>query len=190
MMDTLSPGFGDPVADSQACFRAVLDAMSRPGRVARVAGVVPPAPLGVATAAVALCLFDHETPIWLDPRADACADWIGFHTGAPRVELDRASFALALSLPDFASLTAGTHESPEQSATIVLQVASIGTGSAFRLSGPGLRTPTVLRVTGLPDDFVARWDANRALFPRGIDLVLCADDRLTALPRGIRIEEG
>jgi alpha-D-ribose 1-methylphosphonate 5-triphosphate synthase subunit PhnH len=44
-------------------------------------------------------------------------------------------------------------------------------------------------VDGLPHDFAARWAANRALFPRGVDLVLCADDTLVALPRTTQISE-
>lgn len=186
----LSPGFADPVAQSQACFRAVLDAMARPGRVHTVTGVVPPSPLGTAAAAVLLTLVDHETPLWLDAELRETAPWLGFHCGAPVVtDPPAAAFGAASTLPDLDRFNAGTHEMPEIAATIVVQVDALGAGPRFRLSGPGLREPAGFAVTGLPADFVARWRANHRLFPCGIDLILCAGDQLAALPRSITIEE-
>jgi alpha-D-ribose 1-methylphosphonate 5-triphosphate synthase subunit PhnH len=41
----------------------------------------------------------------------------------------------------------------------------------------------------VPADIVARLAANRALFPRGIDLLLATDDAAAALPRSIRVSE-
>ena len=181
----MTPGFADPVADSQACFRTILDVMARPGRVRSVSGVIAPAPLCDAAAAVLLTLLDHETPLWLDPLAAAARPWIEFHTGAPK----GASFAMALSLPDLNAFPAGTDEMPETSATIVVQVASLTGGRAYRLAGPGLREPAVIRIAGLPDDFASIWQRNHALFPRGIDLILCAGNTLTALPRGVSVKE-
>lgn len=186
----LEAGFTNPVPDAQRCFRAVLDAMARPGRIMRANGVTAPPPLGTAAAAVVLTLVDHETPLWLDPDAALARRWIEFHCGAPVVADHTACvFALALSLPDLNRLPKGSHESPQDSATVIYQVAAFGTGKAYRLSGPGLREPELLTVKGLPRDFVSIWRRNHALFPRGIDLILCAGDQLTALPRTVAIEE-
>jgi alpha-D-ribose 1-methylphosphonate 5-triphosphate synthase subunit PhnH len=189
MSSELSPGFADPVADAQSCFRAVLDAMARPGSVYSIRGVAAPAPLCDAAAAVLLTLADHETPLWLDPAAELARAWIAFHTGASDVAVGRAMFAMALSLPDLAALPDGSDEMPETSATVVLQVASLRTGRQFVLEGPGLREPKVLEVDGLPADFASIWQRNHGLYPRGIDLILCAGNQLTALPRSVTIRE-
>ena len=65
-------GFADKVVSAQTTFRSVMDAMARPGSVQRITAVVgtPPAMMRGA-AAIALTLFDHDTPIWLDPRMSA-----------------------------------------------------------------------------------------------------------------------
>ena len=56
-MTMLTAGFADPVLDAQACFRAVLEAMSRPGRIQRTGTALkPPEPLNRAAAAVLLTL--------------------------------------------------------------------------------------------------------------------------------------
>ena len=184
------PGFADPVRDGQAVFRAVLDAMARPGRVREVAApVAPPPPLARATAAVLLTLVDAETPLWVDGGAEAAREWLLFHCGAPIVPMAAARFAVALSPVALNGLPAGTDEEPESSATLILQVAALGEGAGLRLAGPGLAAPSILRVRGLPPGFVTEWRANHALFPRGVDVVLCAGDRLAALPRTVQIEE-
>lgn len=184
-------GFADPVRDAQSTFRAVLDAMARPGQLHHAGqSLLAPEPLDRATAAVLLTLVDNETPIWLDPAAAPARDWLAFHCGAAIVDApDKAAFALGLSLPDLEALPAGTHELPESSATLILQVRALGTGTRYRLSGPGLRVPALLAVTGLPGDFVRIWQQNHARYPRGVDLVLCADTTLTALPRSVTTEE-
>jgi alpha-D-ribose 1-methylphosphonate 5-triphosphate synthase subunit PhnH len=78
---------------------------------------------------------------------------------------------------------------PETSATVIVQVASLTTGERFVLEGPGLREPAILAVDGLPPDFAAMWQRNHGLYPRGIDLILCAGDQLAALPRSVSIRE-
>jgi alpha-D-ribose 1-methylphosphonate 5-triphosphate synthase subunit PhnH len=41
----------------------------------------------------------------------------------------------------------------------------------------------------LPPDFAAQWSANRALFPRGIDLLLVSGADIVGLPRTGRLVE-
>jgi alpha-D-ribose 1-methylphosphonate 5-triphosphate synthase subunit PhnH len=190
----LSPGLADPVADAQGCFRAVLDAMSRPGSVRRVpADVRPPAPLVPAAAAVLLTLADAATPVWTDAGPDAAA-WLAFHAGCPlAASPGGAAFVLACGAPPpFDALEQGTDEEPHRSATLVVQVAALepGRGDGWRLSGPGIETEHRLRVSGLPEGFAARWAANRAAFPRGVDVILCAGRDVAALPRTTAVEEG
>jgi alpha-D-ribose 1-methylphosphonate 5-triphosphate synthase subunit PhnH len=185
------PGFAHPIGEAQATFRAVLDAMARPGRLHRAGeDLTAPAPLDPATAAVLLTLVDNETPLWLDAAAAAAHDWLAFHCGAQVVKTaTNAAFAVALSLPDLAALPAGSHEAPEDSATLILQIRALGAGARYRLSGPGLREPALLAADGLPADFAATWQRNHTLYPRGVDIILCSGTTLAALPRSVSIEE-
>jgi alpha-D-ribose 1-methylphosphonate 5-triphosphate synthase subunit PhnH len=193
-VDGLSPGFAAPVEDQQACFRAVLEATSRPGTIVTLAGpAAPPAPLGGAMAAVALTLVDADTPLWLDDAiiAGTAPAWLRFHCGC-RIVSDpaAASFALAAdaaSLPPLSRFFAGTDEYPDRGATVVVAVAALGAGETLTLSGPGIAGTTTLAVTGLPQGFVAMRAANHRLFPRGVDVILVAGNRLVSLPRSTAV---
>jgi alpha-D-ribose 1-methylphosphonate 5-triphosphate synthase subunit PhnH len=191
-MSPLSPGFAEPVLDAQACFRALLEAMSRPGRVLTAGSALrPPAPLAPAAAAVLLALADADTPLCSDAGAAAEA-WLRFHCGAPILAAPGdAAFVLATgAAPALDALAVGSEEQPQRGATLVLQVAALEPGRGWRLTGPGIEHEHRLAVAGAPEGFPAAWAANRARFPRGVDVVLCAGDRLAALPRTVTIAEG
>ncbi|MBR0651578.1 phosphonate C-P lyase system protein PhnH [Roseomonas terrae] len=190
-MTGLTPGFADPALDAQASFRAVLEAMSRPGRIQRTGSSLHlPAPLGQATAAVLLALADADTGFAHDAGAAAEA-WLRFHCGMPLVPAGEATFVLATGAPPaLATLCQGSEEEPQASATLVIQVAGLAEDEGWHLTGPGIETEHRLRVDGAPEGFVAAWAANRAGFPCGVDVVLCAGDRLAALPRTVMIAEG
>ena len=188
-------GFADPVRDSQATFRAVLDAMARPGRIVTPplpVGTLPAAGLGPATAAVALTLCDFETPVWLDPALSAAAPWLRFHCGAPVIEdPGKAAFAFAQgpeALPALDRFDLGSEEYPDRSTTLILEVAGLEAEGGLRLTGPGIEDESRLAVAGLAAGW---WQARAALgilFPLGLDLILVAGDRLAALPRTTRVE--
>ena len=93
----LGNGFDDRPRQSAVAFRAVLDALARPGRVREVTGAVPPAGLSVAAGVLLLTLADAETPLWLPERLrdGPVAEWLRFHTNAPFVcERGQAMFAV------------------------------------------------------------------------------------------------
>ena len=189
---SLSPGFTDPVLGAQSCFRAVLEAMSRPGRVfALDLDLEPPAGVSAAAAALLLTLADAETPLWLD-AGDGATEWARFHCGSPVVATaDQAQILLATGTPPrLSGLELGSDEAPQDGATLIIQVQSLEAGSGWRLTGPGIEREHRLRVVGLPADFAAARAKLAKEFPRGVDIVLCAGSAIAALPRTTRIEEG
>lgn len=192
---TVALAFADPVHDAQRTFRAVMNAMARPGTIHAVAGLVAaPAPLSPVAAAVAVALADYETPLWLDAPLVAMPNvpaYLTFHTGAKIVAApSQAAFALCSDpgvMPDLAGFAIGTDVYPDRSTTLILQVASLTDGHRLRLEGPGIKGHATLAVAGLPADIVARLAANHALFPRGVDLVLAGPGGVAALPRTTRV---
>jgi alpha-D-ribose 1-methylphosphonate 5-triphosphate synthase subunit PhnH len=183
-----------PVLASQAVFRAVMDALARPGEIKpMVPASAAPAPLSATAAAVALALLDYETPVWLDaPLANSpqVADWIRMQTGA-RVTADPQTAAFAfladpMRMPSFDAFSIGTAEYPDRSTTLVLQVEQFGAGERWSLSGPGIAGARSFSSEPLPADFVERLGANRALFPCGVDLILVSPTAVAALPRSVR----
>jgi len=195
MVAGLSTGFADGVVSAHSTFRSVMDAMARPGSVQKiVAAVGTPWPLMPGTAAIALTLFDHDTPIWLDRRMSETPEvenWLKFHSGAPVVtDPSVCGFAVVVdgaTLPDLERFSSGTAEYPDRSTTLILQVESLTQGCAYELRGPGINGAVVLRAKTEPKDLFERLAVNATLFPRGIDVVLVSDDEIVALPRTTRL---
>jgi alpha-D-ribose 1-methylphosphonate 5-triphosphate synthase subunit PhnH len=194
----LPAGFADKVLSAQSVFRSVMDAMARPGSVQRIASAAG-APVGMmrGTAAIALTLFDHDTPVWLDGRMLATADvakWLKFHTSAPVIaDSSIASFALVgdpENLPALDRFAFGNNEYPDRSTTLILQIESLTDGPVVELQGPGIDGSAALRASIQPRDLFERLSINAALFPRGIDVVLVHDDSIVAIPRTTRLVRG
>ncbi len=187
----LPAGFADKVLSSQTTFRSVMDAMARPGSVQTiVAATGTPAAMMRGTAAIALTLFDHDTPIWLDPVMSETSDvarWLKFHTSAPVIQ-DSSICHFALigdpaALPGLDRFSFGSNEYPDRSTTLILQVESLTQGPTVELLGPGIEGVATLQATFAPSDLFERLAINAALFPLGIDVVLVHDDAIVSMPR-------
>ena len=189
----LEGGFGDAVLGAQSNFRALMDALANPGTLQRLELVSPPAGLAPELGAVALTMCDHDTELWLAPelRGDAIVGWLRFQTAAPLTETTSdAAFALVprgAVCPTLEQFALGSAEYPDRSTTLVLEVEGFDGGAGMTLMGPGINHERTIAPRGLPENFVAQWGANRALFPRGVDLLLVADGQVLGLPRSTRI---
>src|SRR5699024_11238195 len=61
--------------------------------------------------------------------------------------------------------------SPEKSATLLIDIESIGKGEAYRLSGPGIKESTDIQLS-FPSSWFALRNEVCKEFPLGIDLIL------------------
>jgi len=176
----------------QTIFRAVLDGFARPGtEVAVGAGV------GGDAALVLLATLVDESVTLADPGGRLDPDQRRL-LRAPAAAPGAARFVLldgsAPPASDFQPAL-GTLESPELGATLVVTVGALaGAGAirpagsvALRLGGPGVLGERELYVAGLHPAWLTRRAEWVSAYPLGVDLVLCAPDRLVALPRTTRI---
>ena len=190
-------GLQDPVLGSQATFRAMLEALSRPGIPVEVPAlgvegpdVLPPV---VLTLLVSIC--DHDTPVWLEAslRASPLARWLAFHCSATTtVDPLHASFAVlhgattpSAMLDHFAL---GDVRYPERSTTVIFTCDDLTSGAPIALTGPGVEARLIICPSGLPGDFLKLAQANHEMFPRGVDILLVAGAEMVGLPRSTKLE--
>jgi alpha-D-ribose 1-methylphosphonate 5-triphosphate synthase subunit PhnH len=171
-------------------FRDILAAMSRPGK--RVALHDLPegeSSLQAGSMAMLATLCDYQTPVFLS-TALATVEvmrWTKFDTGATITETPgHAAFAvveaaeLGALLDQFAL---GSHEYPDRSTTVVVQLASKGSAANVELSGPGVGEPVEVSLSGLGADF---WKARAQInagYPLGLDFIFVQGEEILACPR-------
>lgn len=180
--------------DAQHTFRAVLDALARPGTVRRL----PTAPLRRVPAALlpVLALADLDTPtcVLVEPGAAGWADALATATSAPEAPLHAARLVAALRPlrpEELATMPRGSTAAPEEGALVAVAVPGLDGGPALRLSGPGIAGEYTITPRGLPADLLAARTDAVAAFPAGVDLLLvAADGQLLGLSRSTRIRTG
>lgn len=191
----MEPGFADYTLNAQNTFRTALDAMSRPGKIVTldVLETAPP-PLDVATAAIALCLLDHDTEVWLGDGVAGMQvyEYLRFHCGCPLTKASgNADFAIMVAehgVPGLGQFDPGSNAFPDRSTTLIVQVPDMDNGPPIRLTGPGVETSETLHVAGVPPYFWQDRVEQQELFPCGADLIFTCGSRLVALPRSTAIE--
>ncbi|MEL7344310.1 MAG: phosphonate C-P lyase system protein PhnH [Pseudomonadota bacterium] len=182
----LEGGFAEPAIGSAFAFRALIDAMARPGTINTLEGAAAPAPMSPAAATAIATLCDPDTPVYLAARFDSAEvrDWIAFHTGAPLTGPEHCRFAVGGwdDLQPLDRFAIGTPEYPDRSATLIVDMPDLQAVGA-RLTGPGIKASAALN---LPE--VAAFQTNARAFPLGLDFIFTAGTRVAALPRTTRVE--
>ncbi|MGF1502132.1 MAG: phosphonate C-P lyase system protein PhnH [Paracoccaceae bacterium] len=187
----LEGGLADPPRELSRIFRAALDAMARPGRIAEIAGARPPEGLSPAAGTLLLCLADLETPVWLSSRlaTGGVGEWLVFHTGAPiAAEPGRAAFGVGVwdEIAPLSRWSWGEANYPDRSATLLVEMPALDGASPRSLTGPGILGETSLAAP-LPKDLLDDRAKLARAYPLGVDLFLTAGTRAVALPRTTRI---
>ena len=159
----------------QSVFRKLMRAFSYPGRIETLEGANAP------TQALAT-LVDSEVTL-ADPNnlIDALTRQ---RLQTRMAATERAHFIVADGgVPPVFEPSLGTLESPEQGATILLQVTALGEGSAWQLVGPGIAASQSLAIAGLDPAWIERRRCWNEGFPLGVDLILIDRSRVVALSR-------
>ncbi len=190
----LRPGFSDPVLDAQRCFRGLIEAMARPGRIIELCGLPEPPPgLGAAQVAILLALADQDTPVWIAPglRNAEAGHYLRFHCRCRlSANAGEATFVVLSSfagLPSFDALRLGDPEYPDRSATLIVEVDDLGRGERLRLRGPGIEHEAMLEVAGWTSAASECLRENERRLPLGVDLLLTNGARVAGLPRTVRL---
>ncbi|WOB08599.1 phosphonate C-P lyase system protein PhnH [Piscinibacter gummiphilus] len=193
LLANMPRGFADATHDAQAVFRAVLDALSRPGRLQTLAasdGLQAPAPLSRGLTALLLTLLDAETSLHLDGPLASDAAWLyaRFHTGVQPAAREVADFVAARAADaSLEGLRLGTDEAPQHGATLIVDAPTLA-GQSLVLSGPGIEHTQRIGLCGLSAEFWQQRIAQEKHFPRGVDLLIVCGSQLIAVPRSTHIE--
>ena len=186
-MVTQLSGFPNPVHDTQQTFRALLEALARPGMMQVAVSITPPRGLVPSCAAAALTLFDLETPLWVQPGLSKDVhNWLLFHTGCPFTDHPQeAEFALLWNIdtmPDLTSFNWGTPEYPEASTSLLLQCADVSSDDWVTLKGPGIAGEINIDLP-VSAEFWRQWHTMTEHYPLGVDAWCFRGDQILGIPR-------
>jgi len=175
----------DSVHDTRETFRALCDAMSRPGTVQQT----PTAP---ADHAIAATLVDHEVSTYTDD--DGLREELSSQGRLDESQPGEADIVHTHGVPswDVGDLTDGSLVEPSDGATVIYRVESISTDpeeclTTVTLSGPGILDTRAVSL-GLPADELAAVAEAQSAYPRGVDTIFTAADRVVAIPRSASME--
>ena len=184
-----TPFYTAEEARTRETFLALMWAISHPGRAYGL-----PVDGHAALSVIGETLLDLETSYYT-PDFALASEFA--RLGARSLPPERAQYHFYPELTHrhlatISQANAGTLLNPDRSATIIVGCA-LGSGTNFRLSGPGIAYHTDLKLDLIPDAF-GDLRAQLVRFPLGWDVFfVCGSERSAAqvvgLPRSVKLEK-
>ncbi|MDT8421962.1 MAG: phosphonate C-P lyase system protein PhnH [Desulfuromonadales bacterium] len=179
-----------------AVFRALLQAMSRPGSIQPLPQINlsadPQASSQEHLTNLLDCLFDQEVNYCLAAPDAALSAQIHERWDAQMVAVEQADFLLVPagnSHGQLERLKRGTPDFPDQGASVVYQVKSFATGGITpHLTGPGIKESAQPSINGLESEELEALRQVNSEFPLGVDVIcISLSGELLCIPRSTRI---
>jgi alpha-D-ribose 1-methylphosphonate 5-triphosphate synthase subunit PhnH len=204
----------DVTFDSQIIFRSLLDAMARPGSIVVLPDINITSPaMNRYPLLLLMTLLDHEVSFCVLGHSDAnvnantnrlaVAEYLGSNTGSNESTLRDADFILVCEGSSHGLIhrvKQGTLEYPDESATVVYDVGSIGDREydgnddnghdeymRLELSGPGIAGKCMIAISGMEPAEIEDVLAVRN-YPLGIDAILSdRNGNIACIPRSTNV---
>jgi alpha-D-ribose 1-methylphosphonate 5-triphosphate synthase subunit PhnH len=185
------------VYPTQKVFRALVDAMSHPGRVYTLPAIQADDPWTTSLVAVAHTLLDHEVTFAFIGENTALAEGVFAATKAREVEVEEAHYIIIegnRSFSRIASANCGSSAYPDRGATLIYTLqenSADGPDSRttdIMLSGPGIKEPFAPQLEGLSGDELTEIRYLNAEYPLGVDSIfLRGNTQVMCIPRSTKI---
>ncbi|WP_321372453.1 phosphonate C-P lyase system protein PhnH [uncultured Desulfuromusa sp.] len=178
--------------DNHTCFRLLLQAMSRPGKIFQMPDAVGTT---FITGLMRLLdsILDQQSSFHLINNNAELQHKIKKTTGARFAEAASADFLFALSGNSQGKIMVakrGRPDLPNDGATIVFGVERLTDGSeetGIKLTGPGIKDAIYPHIEGWGNEELEQLQTVNAEFPLGVDCIfLDQRNRLMCIPRSTR----
>lgn len=171
-------GFSD-VFDSQKNFRAIMDAMSRPGKIKKLTEhkfINYPDNFNPYVLSVLKTLGDNSVSFCAPIDALGYIEVNTLMTPKSYKNADYPVFYGDCYLKEMVNVKTGTAEFPEDSATLTIPVWEIKEGTLFdlsvRLKGPGIKEFNDITIKGLDIRYIEAIKELNSSYPLGVDVIL------------------
>lgn len=184
---------------TQSVYRKLLDCMARPGKLEKLKAMPSNfETLSSYTFGIALTLLDQEVSFHILQDEENTSRVVQLYTMAKKKSIEKCDYLFLHEgqYVDLYQLKKGTPEFPDESATIISEVARISHDELhsestikLTLTGPGIKGKQEISISGIHHDLLPAWKQINQEFPLGIDWIIVDQEGMVCcIPRSSRME--